>query len=93
MDIITIIASVIFAGFFVRTLYLLLREGSQKELLLTTGLWALALLVWALYLWSEKGPKASITAVILLSVVTFALSFYGLLRLKEERPEEFEKEL
>jgi len=93
MDVVTLIAAVIFAGFTVRTLYLLLRGESQKDLLLTTGLWGLALFVWGLYLGTRRGWKSTVLAVVALSLATFGLSFYGLLRLMEERPEEFEKEL
>jgi hypothetical protein len=93
MDAVTLIAALIFAGFAVRTIQLLLREDSQKDLLLTTGLWGLALLVWGLYLITERGSEVSTEAVIGLAILTFALSFYGLFQLREEKPEEFEKEL
>ncbi len=93
MDFMSFVALVIFAGFAVRTVYLLLREESQKDLLLTTGLWGLALLAWALYLGTDRGWKPAVLAVVALSITTFGLSFYGLLKLREERPEEFEKEL
>ena len=93
MDFMSIVASVIFAGFAVRTVYLLLREDRKKDLLLTTALWGLALLVWASYLGTSKGWSLTVAIVIVLSILTFLLSFWGLFKLREENPEEFGKEL
>ena len=93
MGIINIAAAVIFAGFAVRTVYLLTREDSKKDLLLTTALWGLALLVWGLYLSGERGWNVSNGIVIVSGIVAFALSFFGLFKLREESPKEFGKEL
>jgi len=93
MDVMSVIAAVIFAGFAVRTVYLLLREEKKKDLFLTTALWGLALLVWASYLGNSKGWSLTVALVIVLSILTFLLSFWGLFKLREENPEEFGKEL
>ncbi|NJE54762.1 hypothetical protein [Thermococcus sp. 21S9] len=93
MDFMSIVASVIFAGFAVRTVYLLLREERKKDLLLTTALWGLALFVWGLYIAGKKGWGISSTLVILSGVVAFSLSLFGLFKLREESPKEFGKEL
>ena len=93
MDFMTVIAAVIFAGFAVRTVYLLTREDSKKDLLLTTALWGLALFVWGLYLSGRKGWNVSNGIVIFSGIVAFALSFFGLCKLREESPKEFGKEL
>ncbi|WP_297064888.1 hypothetical protein [Thermococcus sp.] len=93
MDFMSIIASVIFAGFAVRTVYLLMREERKKNLLLTTALWGLALLVWGLYIAGKKGWNISTVLVILSGITAFILSFLGLFKLREENPEEFGKEL
>lgn len=55
MDVIMALAAVVFIGFAVRTLYLLLREERKKDLLLTTAMWGLALVVWGLYLITVRG--------------------------------------
>ncbi|WP_297072652.1 hypothetical protein [Thermococcus sp.] len=93
MDFMSIIASVIFAGFAVRTVYLLMREERKKNLLLTTALWGLALLVWGLYIAGKQGWNISTVLVILSGITAFILSFLGLFKLREENPEEFGKEL
>ncbi|WP_367883444.1 hypothetical protein [Thermococcus peptonophilus] len=46
MDVIMALAAAVFIGFTARTLYLLLREERKKDLLLTTAMWGLALVVW-----------------------------------------------
>lgn len=93
MDFMTVIAAVIFAGFAVRTFYLLLQEDVKKDLLLTTALWGLALFVWGLYLAGRKGWGISSVLVVLSGIVAFVLSFVGLFQLREESPREFGKEL
>ncbi|WP_297470757.1 hypothetical protein [Thermococcus sp.] len=93
MDFMSIVASVIFAGFAVRTVYLLLREERKKDLLLTTALWGLALFVWGLYIAGKRGWNISTVLVILSGITAFILSFLGLFKLREENPEEFGKEL
>ncbi|WP_054840241.1 hypothetical protein [Thermococcus sp. JCM 11816] len=56
MDVIMALAAVVFIGFAARTLYLLLREERKKDLLLTTAMWGLALVVWGgLYLITVRG--------------------------------------
>ncbi|GAB6136164.1 hypothetical protein [Thermococcus prieurii] len=93
MDVMNIIAAIIFAGFAVRTLYLLLREERKKDLLLTTAMWGLALLVWGLYIANDKGWRTSNLLVIVSGMVAFALSLLGLFELRGENPKEFGKEL
>ncbi|WP_297536440.1 hypothetical protein [Thermococcus sp.] len=93
MNLLTVTAAIIFSGFAVRTVYLLLQEERKKDLLLTTALWGLALFVWGGYLWSLKGLSAPALAVVFLGIVTFALSLIGLFELREENPKEFGKEL
>ncbi|WP_457741631.1 hypothetical protein [Thermococcus sp.] len=89
----TVIAAIIFSGFAVRTVYLLLREERKKDLLLTTALWGLALFVWGGYLWNSKGLDVSTLTVVFSGIITFVLSFIGLFELREENPKEFGKEL
>ena len=93
MDFMSIVAAVIFAGFAVRTVYLLLREERKKDLLLTTALWGLALFVWGFYLTGEEERNISNTLVMLSGAVAFFLSLFGLFKLRDESPEEFGKEL
>ena len=89
----SIVAAIIFAGFAVRTVYLLLREERKKALLLTTALWGLALFVWGLYILGNKSLNLSRFLVILSGIVAFLLSLFGLFKLREENPKEFGKEL
>jgi len=93
MNPLTVIAAIIFSGFAVRTVYLLLREERKKDLLLTTALWGLALFVWGGYLWNSKGLDASTLAVVFSGIITFLLSLIGLFELRGENPKEFGKEL
>jgi hypothetical protein len=93
MDFMSIVAAVIFAGFAVRTVYLLLREERRKDLLLTTALWGLALFVWGIYIAGKRGWDVSSLSVMLSGATAFALSFFGLFKLREESPKEFGKEL
>ena len=93
MDFMSIVAAEIFAGFAVRTVYLLLREERKKDLLLTTALWGLALFVWGIYIAGKRGWDVPGILVMLSGVTAFALSFFGLFKLREESPGEFGKEL
>jgi len=87
MDVMSILAAIIFAGFAVRTVYLLLREERKKDLLLTTAMWGLALLVWGLYIANDRGWGTSSLLVVVSGIAAFALSLFGLFELREERPQ------
>ncbi|AMQ18942.1 hypothetical protein [Thermococcus peptonophilus] len=93
MDVIMALAAAVFIGFTARTLYLLLREERKKDLLLTTAMWGLALVVWGLYLITVKGKTQIRVIVVMFGLTAFLLSFIGLFRLLEESPSEFGKEL
>ncbi|MBP1911784.1 hypothetical protein [Thermococcus stetteri] len=93
MDVIMALAAVVFAGFAVRTVYLLFREERKKDLLLTSAMWGLALVVWGLYLITVRGKTPVRFGVVMFGLTAFLLSFIGLFRLLEESPSEFGKEL